>query len=164
MYSYGTEVSRACSRARADTELTTLGKHRYAPGVASVELNRKILNVIPGDYNHDGRLDLLIMTEERNGGWWGGEKIKVDMQVLLGATAGGFGMSLPLNMPPTVASDLVEPDQWILNASTDAQAIVFDADGTLKPSLLAYEPQESGEGTLKLWHNDGSGMTLYAGL
>ena len=53
----------------------------------------KILNVIPGDYNHDGRLDLLIMTEDRNGGWWGGEKVKVDMQVFLGAQAGGSGMS-----------------------------------------------------------------------
>ena len=54
----------------------------------------------------------------------------------------------------------IEPDPWVLDASTDAQAIIFDADGTLKPSLLAYEPQESGEGLLKLWHNDGLGMKL----
>lgn len=101
------------------------------------------------------------MTEERNGGWWGGEKIKVDMQVLLGTTAGGFGLSPRHTTLSMLVADLVEPDNWILSASTDAQAIVFDADGTLKPSLLAYEPQESGEGALKLWHNDGSGMTLY---
>lgn len=50
----------------------------------------KVLNVVPADFNHDGKLDLLVMTEQRDGGWWGGEKVTVDMSVFLGASAGGF--------------------------------------------------------------------------
>jgi hypothetical protein len=36
----------------------------------------------------------------------------------------------------------------------------------MKPSILAFEPDESGtgNGVLKSWHNDGTGLTVYVSL
>ena len=36
-----------------------------------------ITNIVPGDYNHDGRLDLLIMGEDSPGGWWASNELKM---------------------------------------------------------------------------------------
>jgi integrin alpha FG-GAP repeat containing protein 1 len=49
--------------------------------------------VIPGDFDHDGRLDLLVMSEEKEGSWWKGEKSRISMQVHLGDEGGGFRKS-----------------------------------------------------------------------
>lgn len=54
----------------------------------------------------------------------------------------------------------VAEEPWVLDHSTDVQGIAFDADGSLTPSLLAYQPQESGDAVLRLWHNNGTGMEL----
>jgi integrin alpha FG-GAP repeat containing protein 1 len=40
------------------------------------------------------------------------------------------------------------------------QGLIFDHGGSLRPSLLAFEPQESGN-VLRSWHNDGNGFTVY---
>lgn len=42
-------------------------------------------NIVPGDYDHDGRLDLLVMYEQGDkGGWWGGSEEKTGMTVYFG--------------------------------------------------------------------------------
>lgn len=64
-------------------------KSRYKPS-HTLTTSTKIINVIPGDFNHDGRLDLLLMSEEKEGSWWAGEKSRIRMQVHLGAEGGGF--------------------------------------------------------------------------
>ena len=41
-----------------------------------------IVNVVPGDFNYDGRLDLLLMGSKNPGGWWGDDET-LDMQIFL---------------------------------------------------------------------------------
>ena len=46
----------------------------------------KIRNVIPGDYNQDGKLDILVVSE-------GSRSSELAIQVYLGRAEGGFGAS-----------------------------------------------------------------------
>jgi hypothetical protein len=49
-----------------------------------------------------------------------------------------------------------------LSHSTEVQAMVFDADGSLRPSLLGFAPGTEGttDAVLRAWINNGSGMAL----
>ena len=51
-----------------------------------------ITNVVPGDFDYDGKLDLLLMGAKNPGGWWG-EDGTVDMQLYLQRTDGTFCQS-----------------------------------------------------------------------
>lgn len=42
-----------------------------------------IVNIVPGDYNYDGRLDLLLMGSKNPNGWGWGDSDTLDMQVYL---------------------------------------------------------------------------------
>jgi integrin alpha FG-GAP repeat containing protein 1 len=44
---------------------------------------------VPGDFNYDGRLDLLVMSENDEGGWWTEAK-ELDLRVYLQDDAGHF--------------------------------------------------------------------------
>lgn len=35
----------------------------------SLTFPTKVTNVVPGDFNYDGKLDLLVMSEKKTGGW-----------------------------------------------------------------------------------------------
>lgn len=48
-----------------------------------------VQNVIPGDFDRDGRLDLLVMSHS-NEGWWGGTNTRTSMNVYLGRPDGAF--------------------------------------------------------------------------
>lgn len=48
-----------------------------------------ILNVVPGDFNFDGKLDLLIMGSKNPGGWWGNDEI-LEMRIYLQLNNGTF--------------------------------------------------------------------------
>lgn len=48
-----------------------------------------ITNVVPGDFNYDGRLDLLLMGGKNPGGWWGDDET-VEMAVYLQSATGNF--------------------------------------------------------------------------
>lgn len=48
-----------------------------------------VVNVVPGDYDYNGRLDVLLMGEVNPGGWWG-EDVAVKMQVYLQQSDGSF--------------------------------------------------------------------------
>lgn len=48
-----------------------------------------IVNVVPGDYDYDGRLDVLLMGESNPGGWWGKDD-SLEMQVYLQQSDGSF--------------------------------------------------------------------------
>lgn len=64
--------------------------YKYTPN-HRLSLSQKVTNVIPGDYNHDGRLDMLVMLEEKtDGGWWGTRETKTGMTVYLGPDFSAF--------------------------------------------------------------------------
>ena len=44
--------------------------------------SHKVLNVVPGDFSQDGRLDILVMGQEHS---------QVSLDVYLGLPQGGFG-------------------------------------------------------------------------
>jgi integrin alpha FG-GAP repeat containing protein 1 len=57
-------------------------------------------------------------------------------------------------------TDQIVDETWEVYASTDAQGTIFDDGGSLRPSLLAFEPQETGTGLLRSWHNNGTGLAM----
>ncbi|WVN88253.1 uncharacterized protein L203_103454 [Cryptococcus depauperatus CBS 7841] len=118
-------------------------KFQYIPS-HTLSVSSQILNVVSGDYNHDGILDLLIMSDNsEDEGWWGKKKERLGMQVYLGGGEfGGFQAS-----------------PWTMPLSKSAQPLVFDADGSLRPSLLGHHPTEGSDGAVT-WLNNGTGFSL----
>jgi hypothetical protein len=58
----------------------------------TVDVDQHVVNVVPGDFDHDGRLDLLVMFEDEadDGGWWGGKgSDRVGMRLYLGGGEAG---------------------------------------------------------------------------
>lgn len=49
-----------------------------------------IVNVVPGDFNYDGRLDVLLMGSKNPGGWGWGDDETLDMQVYLQQPDGNY--------------------------------------------------------------------------
>lgn len=80
--------------------------YRFSRVHSLTRSNMKIINVVPADFNHDGRLDLLVMYEDRQGGWWGGDKVQTLMEMFpgVGTEAGTLGtfsltvLSLPRSL------------------------------------------------------------------
>ncbi|KDQ33979.1 hypothetical protein PLEOSDRAFT_1052766 [Pleurotus ostreatus PC15] len=92
---------------------------------------RPIYNVVPGDFTHSGKLDLLVMGR-------GSDSTQLDMLVYPGLLDGSFDISSPLSVP----------------ASTMAQPITVDMDGDMKIDLLGITPFSKGSASpLRLWQN-----------
>ncbi|ORY59424.1 hypothetical protein BCR35DRAFT_283657 [Leucosporidium creatinivorum] len=91
-----------------------------------------ITNVVPGDYNYDGRLDVLLMGGKNPGGWWGDDET-VEMQVYLQQSDGSFS-----------ASHAVE-------SSGLAQPMPLDASGDMRTDLLGMS--SSSNSKPQLWKN-----------
>ena len=45
---------------------------------------RRVLNVVPGDFTHSGKLDLLVMSQSRSSD-------QIDLTLYPALTSGGFG-------------------------------------------------------------------------
>ncbi|KAG9010523.1 hypothetical protein FRB94_010289 [Tulasnella sp. JGI-2019a] len=88
----------------------------------------KVLNVVPGDFTHDGKLDLLVMSVSSD------SSNQISMGMYLG-TPDGLS-SAPISMPP----------------STTAQPIPLDSNGDMRIDLLGLSPSGSSS-YLKLWQN-----------
>jgi integrin alpha FG-GAP repeat containing protein 1 len=92
-----------------------------------------ITNVVPGDFNYDGRLDLLVMGEDNPEGWWSGE---LKMELWTGDGKGGF----------TKAASIP--------SSTTAQPIPLDVDGDMKVDLLGFPYVKDGKSKVpQTWRN-----------
>lgn len=111
-------------------------KWQYDAG-SVLDFDKLVHNVIPADFNGDGRLDLLVMTAEEDK-WWGKADKSLNLTVVLGAE-GGFG------------------DRWELDSAGRHQPFVFDDEHNLLPSLLGYLPNGERDNNLRSWKNvDGS--------
>ncbi|KAF5386695.1 hypothetical protein D9615_001974 [Tricholomella constricta] len=93
---------------------------------------RRVQNVVPGDFTHTGKLDLLVMSESQS-------KDQLDMILYPASLTGGFDVHNPITVPP----------------STLSQPISIDADGDMKIDLLGITPSSRGNSRapLQLWQN-----------
>jgi integrin alpha FG-GAP repeat containing protein 1 len=98
----------------------------YFQKSASFTHPRRIYNVVPGDFTHDGMLDLLVMSESST-------RNQLDMFLYVGSRSGRFGTS-PLSVPPSSLS----------------QPIPIDTNGDMKIDLLGIPSRES---SFKVWQN-----------
>ncbi|KAI8873036.1 hypothetical protein GQ42DRAFT_113404, partial [Ramicandelaber brevisporus] len=106
--------------------------------LASATINLDITNVVPGDYNYDGQLDVLLMVEKSPSLDSKADEIK--MLLYLGDAKTGFSKK-PIVLP----------------SAKSAHPIVFDYNGDMKPDFLGY--QFSSSGSLKVWSNIANGTT-----
>ncbi|SGY75403.1 BQ5605_C005g03425 [Microbotryum silenes-dioicae] len=90
-----------------------------------------ITNIVPGDFDYDGRLDLLLMGGSKPGGWWGHDELAI--KVFLQQRNGTF-----VEGPPIPTSGLPQPT-------------IFDATGSMRADLLGVST--NSKTMLKLWKN-----------
>ncbi|RDB23975.1 T-cell immunomodulatory protein [Hypsizygus marmoreus] len=93
---------------------------------------RRVHNVVPGDFTHSGKLDLLVMSESST-------KDELEMTLYPAIPSGGFDVRAPISVPP----------------STLSQPIPIDVDGDMKIDLLGITPSSKGNSRspLQLWQN-----------
>jgi integrin alpha FG-GAP repeat containing protein 1 len=110
-----------------------------------------ITNVVPGDYNYDGRLDLLLMGQ-RNPDSPSDEELV--MSVWLGQGNGAFSRSLTRYSSSLPTDRIATAGPLPVPSATLSQPLAFDANGDMKVDLLGY-PYIKGERspTLRLWKN-----------
>lgn len=110
----------------------------------NLTLEASIESIIPVDFNLDGKLDLVIFTKAvQDGGWWGAKKESLRGWVYFGGGVGGA----PRNEPLAIDHMLQQP-------------LVFDADGTMRPDMLAVSDVDAETGqqaasAVKVWRNRG---------
>ncbi|KAF9484939.1 hypothetical protein BDN70DRAFT_824769 [Pholiota conissans] len=92
----------------------------------------KVYNVVPGDFTHSGKLDLLVMSQSDESG-------EQDLRLYPSLVGDGFDTENPLNLPP----------------STLSQPIPLDIDGDMKIDLLGITPDSSHSSTspYQVWQN-----------
>ncbi|KIM49554.1 hypothetical protein M413DRAFT_438743 [Hebeloma cylindrosporum] len=93
---------------------------------------RKVYNVVPGDFTHSGKLDILVMSQSRNNN-------QLDLTLYPALSGDGLDIYNPLVLP----------------SSTLSQPIPLDVDGDMKIDLLGITPDSlDGSGsTFQLWQN-----------
>ncbi|PPQ97975.1 hypothetical protein CVT26_003124 [Gymnopilus dilepis] len=93
---------------------------------------KKVYNVVPGDFTHSGKLDLLVMSQSQTNN-------QLDLTLYPSLPGDGFDTSNPLSLPP----------------STLPQPIPIDVDGDLKIDLLGITPTSTGSSDTiyQIWQN-----------
>ncbi|BGO97546.1 hypothetical protein RTG_01521 [Rhodotorula toruloides ATCC 204091] len=91
-----------------------------------------ITNVVPGDFDYDGKVDVLLMGGKNPGGWWGADET-TEMQVYLQRGDGSWS----------------EP--YSIDSSALAQAMPIDATGDMRTDLLGLSTGSKPQ--LQLWNN-----------
>ncbi|KAJ6570286.1 hypothetical protein DFH09DRAFT_1154556 [Mycena vulgaris] len=97
----------------------------------SFEHPHKIHNVVPGDFTHSGKLDLLVMAQSSTSN-------QLELSVYTALPGGGFDPN-PLSVP----------------ASALPQPIPIDVDGDMRIDLLGMTPSSQGSSgsPLQVWQN-----------
>ncbi|THU96321.1 integrin alpha N-terminal domain-containing protein [Dendrothele bispora CBS 962.96] len=91
-----------------------------------------VYNVVPGDFTHSGKLDLLIMSKSQTTGF-------LDLRVYPALPGDGFDTT----------------KSFSITASSLSQPIPLDIDGDMKIDLFGMTPssQSSTKSTFQNWHN-----------
>ncbi|KAJ3728349.1 hypothetical protein C8R42DRAFT_619562 [Lentinula raphanica] len=91
-----------------------------------------VYNVVPGDFTHSGKLDLLVMS----GSW---ASASLDLSVYPALVDGGFDVKNP----------------FLIDSSSQSQPIPLDLNGDMKIDLLGMTPssQHSSGDTFQTWKN-----------
>jgi len=99
---------------------------------ASFRHSRQIYNVVPGDFTHSGKLDLLVMSQSQTND-------QLDMSLYPALVGGGFDLENPISLPP----------------STLSQPIPIDLNGDMKIDLLGITPSSKSNSLspFKVWQN-----------
>ncbi|GAA5798014.1 hypothetical protein HPULCUR_003412 [Helicostylum pulchrum] len=112
------------------------------PKARTIQPGFIITNVVPGDYNYDGKLDVLLMGEqnpEKN------PNKEIKMQIYLGN-----------------GNDTFEPEAIKLDSAVDSLPIVLDINGDMKTDILGYAESTN---ELSIWMNtaveSGNNTSLY---
>lgn len=100
----------------------------------------RIVNVVPGDYNNDGQLDVLIMTRKEGSD---SSSSSLMMEVWLGSVSQDVAIApRPISVP---------------SASTGAQPLLFDGLGSMRLDLLGHflnaSSDQSSQPALAMWQN-----------
>ncbi|KAI9297650.1 hypothetical protein K502DRAFT_300520 [Neoconidiobolus thromboides FSU 785] len=96
-----------------------------------IKSEKKILNIMAADWNYDGLLDILMVTEND-------DKKELELKIILNNHGTGF-VEESINLPN---SNLIQP-------------FIFDYNGDMKPDLLGYLPNnnQQEEPELVVWLN-----------
>ncbi|KAJ3823019.1 hypothetical protein EV361DRAFT_914190 [Lentinula raphanica] len=91
-----------------------------------------VYNVVPGDFTHSGKLDLLVMS----GSW---ASASLDLSVYPALVDGGLDVKNP----------------FLIDSSSQSQPIPLDLNGDMKIDLLGMTPssQHSSGDTFQTWKN-----------
>ncbi|PPQ63333.1 hypothetical protein CVT24_006706 [Panaeolus cyanescens] len=90
-----------------------------------------VYNVVPGDFTHSGKLDLLVMSQSRTSN-------QLDLTLYPALVGDGFDVDHPIN----------------IQSSLLPQPIPIDVDGDMKIDLLGLTPSSSGtDSVLQIWNN-----------
>lgn len=139
----------SCRKLQADclTESYTFKASTASPVRAPGNL--KITNVVSGDYDYDGRLDLLVMSQEKpNGGWWSDDQV-LRMHFYRGLGKATFGQSTEKVYKSSLKAEADAPME--LPTSSPVQPMVLDANGNMKPDLLGIPSGDNAR--IRLWKN-----------
>lgn len=108
---------------------------------APITSKNKIVNVVPGDFNRDGRLDVLVMSQSNPGSWWSDNVVHLDVHLGQGDYAFGSALSIP--------------------SATGAQPMILDYFGNMRPDLLGVPSDNNPEGNLSIWRNSEATSSLF---
>lgn len=111
--------------------------------------NQRIVNVVPGDFTQNGRLDILVMSQSPLSG------SQLDLFLYRAAVDGGFGEILGkfvLSERPLMT--LIDTMPLSLPPSSESHPIPFDSTGDLRIDLLGIPSPSSGDQeTFGVWKN-----------
>ncbi|KZT11560.1 uncharacterized protein LAESUDRAFT_783948 [Laetiporus sulphureus 93-53] len=96
---------------------------------ASFRHPQKVINVVPGDFTQNGKLDLLVMSQASAAS-------QLSLQVYTAIPGGGFALH-PILAPPSV----------------QAQPIPMDITGELKVDLLGIPSPAPSSSPFRMWKN-----------
>ena len=146
--------------------LTTTSAALSFQSTHEISSAQPIENIIPADFNQDGRLDLLLVSQssEDVGGWWPHREADLSGKLHLQAHDGSLSMhsgTFSRLMAQLTLCTLVEPESTVVSGFTSHQPILADVDGDLKSELVGVGKTEPGT-SLQFWKEKAGEFERYA--